>query len=94
MIYVLFQDYQCWCDLRKLEECEVGQRYLTHDSDDARWDQYRKDHSLGDWRALGHKGVTKDDLVAGFGRSSNSGAHRNGTAAAAAAAATAANSRS
>ncbi|KFM77667.1 Serine/threonine-protein kinase D3, partial [Stegodyphus mimosarum] len=39
------QDYQTWCDLRRLES-EVGQRYLTHQSDDARWEAYRKLHNL------------------------------------------------
>ncbi|XP_036140651.1 serine/threonine-protein kinase D3 isoform X3 [Monomorium pharaonis] len=33
------QDYQTWCDLRKLEQ-KVGYRYLTHESDDARWLAY------------------------------------------------------
>ncbi|XP_054723048.1 serine/threonine-protein kinase D1-like [Uloborus diversus] len=39
------QDYQTWCDLRRLES-EVGSRYLTHQSDDARWEAYRKLHNL------------------------------------------------
>ncbi|GIZ02308.1 hypothetical protein CEXT_432291 [Caerostris extrusa] len=39
------QDYQTWCDLRRLES-EVGTRYLTHQSDDARWELYRKAHNL------------------------------------------------
>lgn len=39
------QDYQTWCDLRRLES-EVGTRYLTHQSDDARWEAYRKQHNL------------------------------------------------
>ncbi|GBM48790.1 Serine/threonine-protein kinase D3 [Araneus ventricosus] len=39
------QDYQTWCDLRRLES-EVGTRYLTHQSDDARWEAYRKLHNL------------------------------------------------
>ncbi|KAL0114046.1 hypothetical protein PUN28_011397 [Cardiocondyla obscurior] len=33
------QDYQTWCDLRKLEQ-KIGYRYLTHESDDARWMAY------------------------------------------------------
>ncbi|KMQ96780.1 serine threonine-protein kinase d3 [Lasius niger] len=37
--HVWLQDYQTWCDLRKLEE-KVGYRYLTHESDDARWMAY------------------------------------------------------
>lgn len=31
-----FQNYQLWSDLRSLEE-EIGGRFLTHESDDARW---------------------------------------------------------
>ncbi|XP_071833350.1 serine/threonine-protein kinase D3-like isoform X2 [Apostichopus japonicus] len=37
------QEYQTWLDLRKLEE-QVGQRYLTHESDDERWEAYRQQH--------------------------------------------------
>ncbi|KFM62363.1 Serine/threonine-protein kinase D1, partial [Stegodyphus mimosarum] len=39
------QDYQTWCDLRELE-AQVGWRYLTHESDDARWEAYRREHNL------------------------------------------------
>ncbi|CAL1292971.1 unnamed protein product [Larinioides sclopetarius] len=39
------QDYQTWCDLRELES-QVGWRYLTHESDDARWEAYRREHNL------------------------------------------------
>ncbi|GFU20301.1 hypothetical protein NPIL_704892 [Nephila pilipes] len=39
------QDYQTWCDLRELES-QVGWRYLTHESDDARWETYRREHNL------------------------------------------------
>ncbi|XP_022249184.1 serine/threonine-protein kinase D1-like isoform X1 [Limulus polyphemus] len=39
------QDYQLWCDLRELEG-QVGTRYLTHESDDARWEVYRQEHNL------------------------------------------------
>lgn len=31
--------------MRRLES-EVGTRYLTHQSDDARWEAYRKQHNL------------------------------------------------
>src|SRR5690606_11311424 len=34
------EDYETWCDLRKLE-VEVKQRWCTHESDDARWEAYR-----------------------------------------------------
>ncbi|KAK2577124.1 hypothetical protein KPH14_003286 [Odynerus spinipes] len=37
--HVWLQDYQTWCDLRELE-AKVGYRYLTHESDDARWMAY------------------------------------------------------
>ncbi|CAH1792142.1 unnamed protein product [Owenia fusiformis] len=52
--HVWLQDYQTWCDLRKLEN-EVGRRYLTHESDDARWDQYRDQNHLRTWEHLGQK---------------------------------------
>ncbi|KAJ8044764.1 Serine/threonine-protein kinase D3 [Holothuria leucospilota] len=35
------QDYQTWQDLRRLEK-QVGERYLTHESDDERWEAYRQ----------------------------------------------------
>ena len=34
------QDYQLWCDLRALE-ARVGSRFLTHESDDDRWNSLR-----------------------------------------------------
>uniref|UniRef100_A0A670XYJ8 protein kinase C n=1 Tax=Pseudonaja textilis TaxID=8673 RepID=A0A670XYJ8_PSETE len=39
------QDYQAWLDLRELE-CKIGKRYITHESDDSRWEQYAGDNSL------------------------------------------------
>uniref|UniRef100_A0A915C001 Protein kinase C n=1 Tax=Parascaris univalens TaxID=6257 RepID=A0A915C001_PARUN len=39
------QNYQLWSDLRCLEK-EVGERFLTHESDDARWSEYEQAHSL------------------------------------------------
>ncbi|CAJ0934020.1 unnamed protein product [Ranitomeya imitator] len=36
------QDFQTWLDLRELET-KVGQRYITHESDDARWQQFAED---------------------------------------------------
>ena len=39
------QDYETWCDLKELEK-QVGIRYLTHDSDDQRWESYRRDNGL------------------------------------------------
>ncbi|ESO94184.1 hypothetical protein LOTGIDRAFT_51876, partial [Lottia gigantea] len=43
--HVFLQDYQCWCDLRILET-NVGTRFLTHESDDERWETYRKEKNL------------------------------------------------
>ncbi|XP_059475942.1 serine/threonine-protein kinase D1 isoform X2 [Neocloeon triangulifer] len=40
--HIWLQDYQTWCDLRKLEG-QLGTRYLTHESDDARWECYRRE---------------------------------------------------
>ncbi|XP_023225927.1 serine/threonine-protein kinase D3-like [Centruroides sculpturatus] len=45
LAHTWLQDYQTWCDLKELES-EVGQRYLTHKSDDARWEAYRCQHNL------------------------------------------------
>uniref|UniRef100_A0A6I8Q3U7 Serine/threonine-protein kinase n=2 Tax=Xenopus tropicalis TaxID=8364 RepID=A0A6I8Q3U7_XENTR len=39
------QDYQTWLDLRELE-CKIGERYITHESDDPRWQQYSEDCRL------------------------------------------------
>ncbi|RWS02096.1 serine/threonine-protein kinase D1-like protein, partial [Dinothrombium tinctorium] len=39
------EDYTTWCDLRRLET-KIGQRWVTHESDDARWEAYRIDHNL------------------------------------------------
>ncbi|KAK9759319.1 Protein kinase domain [Popillia japonica] len=40
--HIWLQDYETWCDLRSLET-QIGTRYLTHESDDARWDRHRSD---------------------------------------------------
>lgn len=37
--FFLAQEYQTWLDLRELEG-KMGERYITHESDDARWDQF------------------------------------------------------
>ncbi|CAH1164122.1 unnamed protein product [Phaedon cochleariae] len=42
LVHTWLQDYETWCDLRTLEN-QVGVRYLTHESDDARWEQYRSE---------------------------------------------------
>ncbi len=39
-----FQDYHTWCDCRELE-AKVGTRYITHESDDDRWEQFRRRHA-------------------------------------------------
>uniref|UniRef100_A0A673JMK7 protein kinase C n=1 Tax=Sinocyclocheilus rhinocerous TaxID=307959 RepID=A0A673JMK7_9TELE len=39
------QDYQTWLDLREFET-RRGERYITHESDDARWEKYSYEHSL------------------------------------------------
>ncbi|XP_064421271.1 serine/threonine-protein kinase D1 [Latimeria chalumnae] len=39
------QDYQTWLDLRELE-CKIGERYITHESDDTRWEQFAGQHGL------------------------------------------------
>lgn len=36
LLHPWLQDRQTWHDLRALE-AQVGMRYLTHESDDARW---------------------------------------------------------
>jgi protein kinase D len=41
-----------------LEE-QVGQRYITHESDDDRWEQFRKDKALKLWEDIGMKGVNE-----------------------------------
>nr|XP_016853228.1 PREDICTED: serine/threonine-protein kinase D2 [Anolis carolinensis] len=39
------QDYQTWLDLRELES-RMAERYITHESDDARWEQFAAEHGL------------------------------------------------
>ena len=41
----LSQDYQTWLDLRELE-CKIGERYITHESDDSRWEQFAGEQGL------------------------------------------------
>jgi protein kinase D len=36
------QDYEVWCDLKELE-AQVGSRWVTHESDDERWEKFQKD---------------------------------------------------
>uniref|UniRef100_A0A8C7N8K8 Serine/threonine-protein kinase n=1 Tax=Oncorhynchus kisutch TaxID=8019 RepID=A0A8C7N8K8_ONCKI len=39
------QDYQTWLDLRQLET-KLGERYITHESDDCRWQMFAREHTL------------------------------------------------
>ncbi|KAJ8391405.1 hypothetical protein AAFF_G00090350 [Aldrovandia affinis] len=39
------QDYQMWLDLRGLE-CKMSERYITHESDDPRWEHFAEQHGL------------------------------------------------
>lgn len=43
--HVYLQDYQTWLDLRELET-KLGERYITHESDDSRWQMYAREHTL------------------------------------------------
>ncbi|CAL1570495.1 unnamed protein product [Knipowitschia caucasica] len=43
--HTYLQDYQTWLDLRELET-KLGGRYITHESDDSRWQAYARDHTL------------------------------------------------
>ncbi|KAL4134739.1 hypothetical protein QTP88_006459 [Uroleucon formosanum] len=43
LVHVWLQDYQTWCDLRELEKSTGnGVRFLTHESDDARWESFQR----------------------------------------------------
>ncbi|XP_037534102.1 serine/threonine-protein kinase D2 [Nematolebias whitei] len=42
--HTYLQDYQTWLDLRELE-AKLGGRYITHESDDSRWQMYAQQHS-------------------------------------------------
>lgn len=43
--FIFFQDYQTWLDLREFET-RIGERYITHESDDARWEIHAYTHNL------------------------------------------------
>uniref|UniRef100_A0A7N8XZR3 Serine/threonine-protein kinase n=1 Tax=Mastacembelus armatus TaxID=205130 RepID=A0A7N8XZR3_9TELE len=43
--HVYLQDYQTWLDLRELES-KLGERYITHESDDSRWQMFAREHTL------------------------------------------------
>ena len=40
LIHPWLDNYDLWCDLRVLEK-KLGTRWLTHESDDSRWEQHR-----------------------------------------------------
>lgn len=42
---IFVQDYHVWCDLRRLER-KTSTQWLTHESDEERWEQYRLKHKL------------------------------------------------
>ncbi|KAJ8256517.1 hypothetical protein COCON_G00186690 [Conger conger] len=43
--HTYLQDYQTWLDLRELET-KLCERYITHESDDNRWQQFAREHTL------------------------------------------------
>ncbi|XP_059139486.1 serine/threonine-protein kinase D1-like isoform X2 [Physella acuta] len=59
--HVFLQDYQTWCDLRILER-QVGIRYLTHESDDERWEKYRQERNLKTWDEIGQKDFSENEF--------------------------------
>lgn len=42
---LICQDYQTWLDLRELET-KLGERYITHESDDSRWQMFAQENTL------------------------------------------------
>ncbi|CAF1047019.1 unnamed protein product [Rotaria sordida] len=54
--HAFFEDYQLYCDLRKLEDSCSYERWLTLDEDDDKWEQYAKEngfsHKLSDESSL------------------------------------------
>jgi len=47
LMHPWLQDYQCWCDLRDLE-ARLDTRWLTHQSDDSRWESHGRQRHLSD----------------------------------------------
>lgn len=43
--HIWLQSYTLWSDLRCLEH-DVGDRFLTHESDDARWQDYERNNMI------------------------------------------------
>lgn len=75
LAHLWLQDYQTWCDLRVLES-QVGQRYLTHESDDERWEAFRQEKKLRTWQEIGQKGRHENYNL---GRSRDNNKQANGT---------------
>jgi len=51
LMHTWLQDYQCWSDLRQLEarlQATGPRRWLTHESDDNRWESYGRQRHLSD----------------------------------------------
>jgi hypothetical protein len=46
LINILIQDYQLYCDLRKLEDSCARERWLTIPEDDDKWEQYAKENGF------------------------------------------------
>jgi hypothetical protein len=43
---ISIQDYQLYCDLRKLEDSCARERWLTIPEDDDKWEQYAKENGF------------------------------------------------
>ena len=50
---ILIQDYQLYCDLRKLEDVCACERWLTIPEDDDKWEQYAKENGFTEKSSLG-----------------------------------------
>ena len=53
----------------------MGVRYLTHESDDERWEKHRRDHGLKIWQELGQKGVNEKYSFSKFRERQTAAAH-------------------
>lgn len=43
--HIWLQSYDLWSDLRLLEK-DVGERFVTHESDDLRWQDYERQQKI------------------------------------------------
>ena len=55
---ILKQDYQLYCDLRKLEDSCTHERWLTIPEDDDKWEQYAKENGF-----IGKSSAGKNSLI-------------------------------